>query len=444
MSHKMYEILKTSFVAWILILLASQSIAELEIEITRGAGKRAPIAIVPFGWEGENLNAPLDVAGVIGADLQRSGRFRVLPNEDMLQKPNTGVEVDFDDWRILGIEVIVVGRVTQTGLNVYSIGYEVYDVFKQERLIAYRRPASRGTLRRAAHRVADRIFEKLTGIQGIFATRIAYVTVEHNESSSLFKLMVSDEDGENERIYRESTDIIMSPAWSPDERRLAYVSFEENNEPIIFEQTLRTGNRIKLSRRKGVHNGAPAYSPDGRHLVLTLGSIDGNLDIYVMNLSNKEVKRLTTDRSIDTEGSWSPDGKQIYFNSDRSGSAQIYRIDSSGGIPERITFEGRQNQRPRLSPDGKKLAMITLDRENYGIGVLDLNNGNFSILPTGNQDSESPSFSPNSDKLIYATRQGQNEVLETVSVDGSDYKIIFVGGARVNVREPVWGPFSRL
>ena len=441
MSHKMYEILKTSFVAWVLILLASQSIAELEIEITRGAGKRAPIAIVPFGWEGENLNAPLDVAGVIGADLQRSGRFRVLPNEDMLQKPNTGVEVDFDDWRILGIEVIVVGRVTQTGLNAYSIGYEVYDVFKQERLIAYRRPASRGTLRRAAHRVADRIFEKLTGIQGIFATRIAYVTVEHNESSSLFKLMVSDEDGENERIYRESTDIIMSPAWSPDGRRLAYVSYEEDDEPKIFEQTLRTGNRIKLSRRKGIHNGAPAYSPDGRHLVLTLGSIDGNLDIYVMNLSNKKVKRLTTDRSIDTEGSWSPDGKQIYFTSDRSGGAQIYRIDSSGGIPERITFEGSYNARPRLSPDGKKLAMIHLNRKSYRIGVLDLNNGNFSIVSIGNQDNESPSFAPNSDKLIYATKQGQNGVLETVSVDGVIRERM--GSGRVNVREPVWGPFSR-
>ena len=437
----MYEMLKTSFVAWILILLASQSIAELEIEITRGAGKRAPIAIVPFGWEGENLNAPLDVAGVIGADLQRSGRFRPLPNEDMLQKPNTGVEVDFDDWTILGIEAIIVGRVTQTGLNAYSIQYELFDVFRRERLIGYRMSASRGTIRRVAHRVADRIFEKLTGIQGIFATKITYVTVEQTGSSRLFKLVVSDEDGENETTIRESTDPIMSPAWSPDGRRLAYVSFEEDNEPAIFVQTLRTGNRIKVSSRRGVHNGAPAFSPDGRNLVLTLGSIDGNLDIYVMNLSNREVKRLTTDRSIDTEGSWSPDGKQIYFTSDRSGGPQVYRIDSSGGMPERITFEGSYNSRPRLSPDGKKLAIVHLDKGNYRIGVLDLNNGNFLILSTGNQD-ESPSFAPNSDKLIYATRQGENGVLETVSVDGLIRQRM--GSGRVDVREPVWSPFPRL
>ncbi|MDC0178565.1 Tol-Pal system beta propeller repeat protein TolB [Woeseiaceae bacterium] len=433
--------LKTSCVAWILILLASQSIAELEIEITRGAGKRAPIAIVPFGWEGENLNAPLDVAGVIGADLQRSGRFRPLPNEDMLQKPNTGVEVDFDDWTILGIEAIIVGRVTQTGLNAYSIQYELFDVFRRERLIGYRMSASRGTIRRVAHRVADRIFEKLTGIQGIFATKITYVTVEQNGSSRLFKLVVSDEDGENETTIRESTDPIMSPAWSPDGRRLAYVSFEEDNEPAIFVQTLRTGNRIKVSSRRGVHNGAPAFSPDGRNLVLTLGSIDGNLDIYVMNLSNREVKRLTTDRSIDTEGSWSPDGKQIYFTSDRSGGPQVYRIDSSGGMPERITFEGSYNSRPRLSPDGKKLAIVHLDKGNYRIGVLDLNNSNFLILSTGNQD-ESPSFAPNSDKLIYATRQGENGVLETVSVDGLIRQRM--GSGRVDVREPVWSPFPRL
>jgi TolB protein len=437
----MYEVLKTSFVAWILILLASQSIAELEIEITKGAGKQAPIAIVPFGWEGENLNAPLDVAGVIGADLQRSGRFRSLPNEDMLQKPNTGVEVDFDDWTILGIEAIIVGRVTQTGLNAYSIQFELFDVFRRERLIGSRMPASRGTIRRTAHKVADKIFKELTGIQGVFATKIAYVTVEQNGNSRLFKLVVSDEDGENETTIRDSTDPIMSPAWSPDGRRLAYVSFEEDNEPAIFVQTLRTGNRIKVSSRRGVHNGAPAFSPDGRNLVLTLGSIDGNLDIYVMNLSNREVKRLTTDRSIDTEGSWSPDGKQIYFTSDRSGGPQVYRIDTSGGAPERITFEGSYNARPRLSPDGTKLAIVHLDKGNYRIGVLDLNNGNFLILSTGNQD-ESPSFAPNSDKLIYATRQGQNGVLETVSVDGLIRQRM--GSGRGDVREPVWSPFPRL
>ncbi len=423
----------------VLILLGSQSWAELQIEITQGAGKRAPIAVVPFGWQGSEPNAPLEVAGVIGADLQRSGRFRPIPQEDMLQMPTTGVDVDFDDWSILGVEAVIVGRVAQTGANAYSVQFQLFDVFRREQLVGYRMPASRGTIRRVAHRAADMIFEKLTGIQGVFATKIAYVTAQQNGRSQLYTLVVADSDGENENTIMESTDPIMSPAWSPDGRRLAYVSFE-GDKSSVFVQTLRTGNRVKASARTGI-NGAPAFSPDGRKLVLTLGGVDGNLDIHVLDLRTRDVTRLTTSRAIDTEGSWSPDGQQIYFTSDRSGGPQVYRIDASGGAPERVTFEGSYNARPRLSPDGTKLAMVHLDRGNYRIGVLDLESKNFLVLSTGQQD-ESPSFAPNSDTLIYATRQGRNGVLETVSADGLIRQRMGSGGA--DVREPVWSPFPRL
>ena len=434
----MQEALKRCFAAGILALLASQATAELQIEITQGAGKRAPVAVVPFGWEGSDVNAPLDVAGVIGADLQRSGRFGPIPDEDMLQKPTAGVDVDFDDWSILGVEAVIVGRVKQTGANAYSVQFQLFDVFRREQLVGYRMPASRGTMRRVAHRAADMIFEKLTGIQGVFATKIAYVTAQQGGASRIYTLVVSDADGENEHTIMESTDPIMSPAWSPDGRRLAYVSFE-GHKSTVFVQTVRTGNRIKVSSRTGI-NGAPAFSPDGRNLVLTLGGADGNLDIHVMDLSTRDVRRLTTSRAIDTEGSWSPDGKQIYFTSDRSGGPQVYRIDASGGAPERITFEGSYNARPRLSPDGEKLAMVHLDRGNFRIGVLDLDSGDFLVLSTGKQD-ESPSFAPNSDTLIYATRQGQNGVLETVSADGLIRQRM--GSTRADVREPVWSPFPR-
>lgn len=434
----MQEAFKRCFAAAILTLLAAQATAELQIEITQGAGKRVPVAVVPFGWEGSDVNAPLNVAGVIGADLQRSGRFGPIPEEDMLQKPTTGVDVDFDDWSILGVEAVIVGRVTQTGANAYSVQFQLFDVFRREQLVGYRMPASRGTMRRVAHRAADMIFEKLTGIQGVFATKIAYVTAQQDGASRIYTLVVSDADGENEHTIMESTDPIMSPAWSPDGRRLAYVSFE-GHKSTVFVQTVRTGNRIKVSSRTGI-NGAPAFSPDGRNLVLTLGGADGNLDIHVMDLSTRDVRRLTTSRAIDTEGSWSPDGKQIYFTSDRSGGPQVYRIDASGGAPERITFEGSYNARPRLSPDGEKLAMVHLDRGNYRIGVLDLDSGDFLVLSTGKQD-ESPSFAPNSDTLIYATRQGQNGVLETVSADGLIRQRM--GSGRADVREPVWSPFPR-
>ena len=435
----MQEALRRCLATGILALLASQATAELQIEITQGAGKRAPVAVVPFGWEGSDVNAPLDVAGIIGADLQRSGRFGPIPEDDMLQKPTTGVDVDFDDWSILGVEAVIVGRVTQTGANAYSVQFQLFDVFRREQLVGYRMPASRGTMRRVAHRAADMIFEKLTGIQGVFATKIAYVTAQRDGASRIYTLVVSDADGENEHTIMESTDPIMSPAWSPDGRRLAYVSFE-GHKSTVFVQTVRTGNRIKVSSRTGI-NGAPAFSPDGRNLVLTLGGADGNLDIHVMDLSTRDVRRLTTSRAIDTEGSWSPDGKQIYFTSDRSGGPQVYRIDAFGGAPERITFEGSYNARPRLSPDGEKLAMVHLDRGNYRIGVLDLDSDDFLVLSTGRQD-ESPSFAPNSDTLIYATRQGQNGVLETVSADGLIRQRM--GSSRADVREPVWSPFPRL
>jgi TolB protein len=356
----------------------------------------------------------------------------------MLQKPTSGVEVDFDDWSILGVEAVVVGRLAQTSENAFSVQFQLFDVYRGEQLVGYRMPATRGTLRRAAHRVADMIYEELTGIQGVFDTQIAYVTARGAGPQRMFSLLVSDADGENEHTIMESVDPIMSPAWSPDSRRLAYVSFE-GNASSIFVQTLRTGNRIQVSNRPGI-NGSPSFSPDGRKLVLTLGGADGNLDIHVMDLATRDVKRLTTNRAIDTEGSWSPDGRQIYFTSDRSGGPQVYRVGVDGGTPERVTFEGSYNARPRLSPDGTKLATVHVDRGNFRIAVMELDERSGAlVLSTGQQD-ESPSFAPNSDTLIYATRQAGNGVLETVSADGLVRQRLASGQG--DVREPVWSPFA--
>ncbi len=422
----------------IAILLLGTARAELVVEITQGAGSRTPVAIVPFAWAGTSPGMPLDVAEVIGADLTRSGRFAPIPERDMLQKPTAGADMDFDDWSILGVEAVVIGRVEQTGDNAYTVQFQLFDVFRRRQLVGYRMPASRGTMRRVAHRAADMIYEKLTGIKGVFGTKVAYVTAEQQGNGKLFKLVVADQDGENEHTIMESTDPIMSPAWSPDSRRLAYVSFE-GNKSSIFVQTLRTGNRQRVSSKPGI-NGAPAFSPDGRKLVLTLGGVDGNLDIHILDISSRETKRLTTHRAIDTEGSWSPDGRFIYFTSDRSGGPQIYRVSVNGGTPERITFEGSYNARPRLSPDGSRLAMVHNDRGDYRIAVMNVERRDLLIVWVGRQD-ESPSFAPNSDTLIYATRQGRNGVLESVSADGLIRQRLASG--RVDVREPVWSPFPR-
>jgi len=435
----MLNVLRKSLLAIAAVtILTSSALAELTMVITEGVGKRRPVAIVPFAYEGQGAESPLDVSAVIAADLQRSGRFAPLDEGDMLQQPTTGADVDFDDWSILKMEAVVIGRVTQTGDNVYSVQFQLFDVFRGEQLLGYRMPASRGTIRRVAHRLADMIYEELTGIPGVFATQVAYVTAKGEGDDRLYSMVVSDTDGENEHTIMESSDPIMSPAWSPDSRQLAYVSFE-NSVSSIFVQTLRSGNRMQVSNEPGI-NGSPAFSPDGRKLVLTLGGTDGNLDINVLDLKTRKMTRLTTNRAIDTEGTWSPDGSTIYFTSDRSGGPQVYKISASGGRPERVTFDGSYNARPRLSPDGTKLALVHLDRGNYRIAVMDLERKDLLILSTGRQD-ESPSFAPNSDTLIYATRAGRNGVLETVTADGLVRQRLAAG--RGDVREPVWSPFAR-
>ena len=421
----------------VLILLCANANAELVIDI-QGVAKPTPVAIVPFGWDGNSPAMPLDIAEVIKGDLRRSGRFAPIPENDMLQKPTDGADVDFGDWSILGVEAVVVGKVTQVGVNAYSLRFQLFDTFRQRQLVGYQIPASRGTMRGAAHRAADMIYEKLTGIKGVFGTKVAYVTAEQQGRGRLYSLIVSDQDGENEFKIMESMDPIMSPAWSPDSRQLAYVSFE-GSKSSIFIQNLRSGNRFQVSSKPGI-NGAPAFSPDGRKLVITLGGVDGNPDIYVLDINSRRTKRLTTHRAIDTEGTWSPDGRYIYFTSDRSGGPQIYRISANGGTPERVTFEGSYNARPRLSPDGTRLAMVHNDRGNFRIAVMNVERKDLLVVSRGQQD-ESPSFAPNSDSLIYATRQRGDGVLETVSADGLIRQKMASG--KGDVREPVWSPFPR-
>ncbi len=421
-----------------LFIVSGAAHAELVIDV-QGVAQPTPVAIVPFGWEGDAAEMPLDVVKVINDDLRRSGRFAPVGEEKMLQKPTDGADVDFQDWSFVGVEAVVVGKVIQTGDNAYTLQFQLFDVFGRRQLVGYRMPASRGTMRGAAHRIADMIYEKLTGIKGVFGTKVAYVTAKREGEGRLYSLIVSDQDGFNEHTIMESADPIMSPAWSPDSRQLAYVSFE-GNQSSIFVQTLRTGNRFKVSSKPGI-NGAPSFSPDGRKLVVTLGGVDGNLDIYVMDINSRNTTRLTTHRAIDTEGTWSPDSRYIYFTSDRSGGPQVYRVSANGGTPERVTFEGSYNARPRLSPDGKRLAMVHNDRGNYRIAVMNLERKDLLVLSSGRQD-ESPSFAPNSDILIYATRQGRDGVLETVSADGL-IRQKMASRAGGDVREPVWSPFPR-
>lgn len=417
-------------------LWLSTAAAELRIEIREGVDKAVPVAVVPFGWGGQGP-VPADVAAVVAADLARSGRFAPLPRDDMLAKPVDGRDVDFDDWRILGTEIVIVGRLLPQGAEEFTIQFQVFDVLRGEQVLGYRQPARLRQLRAASHRVADLIYEELTGIRGVFGTQVAYVTVTGPADARNYQLVVADADGENDRVVAESKSPLMSPAWSPDSRKLAYVSFE-NERSEIYVQTLRSGARERVSSRAGV-NGAPAWSPDGRQLALTLSRDDGNLDIYTLDLGSQVLTRLTRRPSIETEAAWSPDGRYIYFTSDRGGAPQIYRIAAKGGDqPERVTFEGRYNARPRASPDGKQVAVVHNDRGNYRIAAVDLGRGFTQVLTDGSLD-ESPSFAPNGETLIYATVEAGQGVLATVSADGRIRQRI--SASEGDVREPAWSPF---
>lgn len=405
--------------------------AELTIEITRGIEGAIPIAVVPFAGQ---TGLPEDVAEVIRADLGRSGRFQPLPEQDLLTRPSGPEAINWGAWQALAQDYLVIGSVSAIGGDRYEVQFYLFDVYRKEQLAGYRLPAQGKTLRRTAHRIADIIYEKITGQPGAFATRIAYITVSRQDGRNIYKLQIADADGYRPRTVVVSPEPLMSPAWSPDGQKIAYVSFERRH-PAVYIQTLATGVREKVADFPGI-NGAPTWSPDGGKLALTL-SKDGSPDIYVMNLTTRQLRRLTRSFAIDTEPSWSPDGKRLVFTSDRGGSPQIYTISASGGQPRRLTFTGDYNARAVFSPDGRKLALVH-GGQGYRIAVLDLTSDRMQILTAGPLD-ESPSFAPNGSMILYATQVGGRGQLAAVSVDGRVRQQLKTEAG--DVREPAWSPF---
>lgn len=424
-------------VCWALSWFAAAANAQLVIEITKSAEDAVPVAIVPFGWESTGA-APFDLAEVVAADLRRSGRFDPLDRKEMIDRPTQGDQIRFQDWRYLKTDFIAVGKVTPEGGG-FAAQFELYNVLTGQRLTGQRLTASQNSMRALAHRISDIIFEQLTGVRGAFSTRVAFINVEGTPPKQRYKLIVSDYDGENQQTITTSEEPLMSPAWSPDGQSLAYVSFE-SKASAIFVQTLRTGERRRVSARAGI-NGAPAWSPDGKTLALTLSRKDGDVDVYTLNLGTQVLTRMTFDPGIDTEPSWSSDGSKLYFMSDRAGGPQIYQVDIANPTrATRVSFEGNYNARPRVSPDGKQLAVVHQENGHYRIAIIDLASKGLQVLSQGRQD-ESPSFAPNGATLIYATQEKGRGVLATVSVDGrTEERLTNTAG---EVREPVWAPFPQ-
>ena len=421
---------RAASIALLALVYVAPVSAQLRLDITEGVKDAVPVAIVPFAGQPEG--GPNDVADVVAGDLRLSGRFAPLDRADIVERPSRASDVRLQDWRLLKADYLVIGEV---GPDAGTVRFELVNVRTGQQMLAEQLPVSGRTLRAVAHQVSDLVYERLTGIRGVFGTRLAYVAVEGRAPNRNYRLVVSDADGYNPRTIAQSSQPLMSPAWSPDGQNLAYVSFE-GGMSAVYVQRLSSGDRRRVSARAGV-NGAPAWSPDGSRLALTL-SRDGNLDIYVLELATQALVRITTDEAIDTEAEWSPDGRTIYFTSDRAGNAQIYRVsvDDRSDV-QRVTYTNSYNARPRISPDGQALAMVTLDR-GYRIAVMDLKARTLRVLTDGPQD-ESPSYAPNGAMLVYSTDARGARVLGLVSVDGGSIERL--AAERGNVREPAWSPF---
>jgi TolB protein len=433
----MSRVFRTAFFL-LLVLAGANAHAQLQIDITRGVTDPIPVGVAPFA-RATGVDAAIDVAAIIDRDLASSGRFKGVPRASMPAQSQRASDVIGQSlaWRAAKADYVVVGRASMSGDNVV-LRFDLVNALNGQILLndeAISVPQK--SLRKGAHRIADRVYEKITGVRGAFDTRIAYIAVEGSPPSQRYQLIVADADGENAAVAARGNQPLMSPAWSPDGEWLAYVSFEKGVAAVNV-QRVRTGELRQVSARTG-HNGAPSFSPDGKKLALTLSGSSGNFDIYVLDLGNQSMVRITDDPAIDTEPSWAPDGQSIYFTSDRGGGPQIYAVaPTAGARARRVSFSVPYAARPRVSPDGKQLALVTQQGSGFRIAALELSSGDITTLSRGSLD-ESPSFAPNGAMLIYAGREGSQGVLATVSVDGQ--VTARLKSSQGEVREPVWGPF---
>lgn len=423
-----------------LLLLPGLVSAQLRIEIVDGIEGAMPIAVAPFAWDSDMPEPATGVAEIISANLERSGLFDPMAEDEMIDRPTRPEQVRFGTWRLLKVDHLVIGRVVDAPDGVgQEIEYHLLNVHSGRIMLSQAMPVSPGDLRFGAHRVSDVIYEELIGTPGAFATRIAYVVVtDTGGEDELFELVVADADGHNPQTVVRNSQPILSPTWSPDARKLAYVSFATGRSHVIV-QDLYTGQNHTISADKGI-NGAPAFSPDGSKLAVAL-SRGGSPDIWVIDVESGDREQLTHHWSINTEPAWSPDGERIYFTSDRAGRPQIYRMNADGSDMERTTWEGRYNSHVSIGPDERHLATVFSEgNEDYRIAIHDRETERLRVLSDGRLD-ESPSFAPNGSMVLYAARQNGRDVLAAVSADGRIRQRLVLSEG--DVREPAWSPMIR-
>ena len=409
------------------LLLSLAAGAQLTIDITTSGGRQIPIAVMPMRGEGGQAQS---VSEVVAADLGRTGLFRLVNTVGISPTPTEPSQVNFADWTARSAEALVIGKIEPQGEGRVEVRFRLFDVQKQAQLASYSYVVAPAQLRATAHRIADLVYERLTGDKGVFSTKITYVV----KRAGRYELQVADADGFNAQSVLASKEPIMSPSWSPDGSRLAYVSFDQK-KPVVVVQNLAQGTTRVVANFRG-NNSAPAWSPDGRQLAVAL-SKDGLTQIYRVGATGGDAERLTDSPGIDTQPAFSPDGQWIAFTSDRGGSPQIYRMPAGGGAAQRLTFEGTYNVGPRYSPDGKTIAYVQREGGRYRIATLELATGQVTVLTEGTLD-DSPSYAPNGKMILYEAQAAGRGQLAAVSGDGRVRQRLT--SAAGDVQDPAWGP----
>lgn len=441
-----FNFLKKQFlvITSLYFILMNAAYAGLYVEITGGQAQGLPIAIVPFAVSNQNNAEIEDIAKIIRSDLENSGQFKPTPFQKISQHPSHASEVQLSYWKNLGVDNMVIGRVEKTGSR-YTIVFELLDVLKQNAETQGNKPIlsmkfdniAAQDLRKLAHHISDQIFERLIGVKGIFSTRIAYISVTDNGKNRIHTLEIADSDGFNPRALQRSSFPMMSPAWSPNGRQIAFVSFDKDRASINVID-VATGRIERITQFPGI-NGAPSWSPDGKTLAVVL-SKDGGPKIYTIDVASKRLTKLTDGTGIDTEPSFAPDGQSIVFTSNRGGKPQIYRVSLSSGRTERLTFKGDYNAKPSLTPDGKRLVMLHKGEDGlFSIAVQTLNNSELRVL-TSTSLNDSPSIAPNGMMVTYGSKDNGRGVLGAVTLDGRVK--IRIPSRDGSVQEPAWSPLT--